>query len=74
MSSPDPYLGLSIVIVLIIGVSRSVHANAYLDPGSGSYLLQLLLSALFALIIATKSLWQRAVDVVRKSVGGKQRH
>jgi hypothetical protein len=41
------------------------NAHAYLDPGSGSYLLQLLLAALFGALFAIKIFWKKIVDFFR---------
>jgi hypothetical protein len=66
-------LDVAVLILIFAGVGFSVHAHAYLDPGSGSYAFQLLISGLFALIFATKSLWRRVLMAFRRSVGEKQR-
>jgi hypothetical protein len=34
-------------------------AHAYLDPGTGSYMLQIVLGALLAGAIAVRTFWQR---------------
>jgi hypothetical protein len=39
---------------------------AYLDPGSGSYLLQLLLAALFGGLFALRMSWGRVKSFFRK--------
>jgi hypothetical protein len=42
------------------------QAYAYLDPGTGSYILQLTLAALFGAIYAVKLYWRRISKLVRK--------
>ena len=41
---------------------------AYLDPGSGSYLLQLLLAALFGGLFAIRMSWSRIKSFFRRLV------
>jgi hypothetical protein len=73
MSVSNHRLSLLLVVVLIAGFSRSAHASFYLDPGSGSYVIQFVLSGAFALLLATKSLWRRALTIFRKSPRESQR-
>ena len=49
-------VGLVAVIVLVIGV-RSAHA--YIDPGSGGMLMQLLIGGLMGGLVLLRSSWQR---------------
>ncbi len=42
---------------------------AYLDPGSGSYLLQLLLAALFGGLFALRMSWTRVSRFFKKLIG-----
>jgi hypothetical protein len=41
-------------------------ANAYLDPGSGSYIFQLLLGVIFSLIFTTKLFFQKIKNFLIK--------
>ena len=47
-------LGL-IVLFVVVGLSQDVLA--YVDLGSGSYMLQLLTASLFGMLFAARSLW-----------------
>ena len=40
--------------------------HAYLDPGSGSFILQLLLAALVGSLFIIKSYWKKITDFFRK--------
>ncbi len=40
--------------------------NAYLDPGSGSYLLQLLLAGLLGGLFVVRSSWDKIKDFFRR--------
>ena len=48
-------------------------SNAYLDPGSGSYLLQLALAALFGVLLSVKVFWNRIRAFFTKR-GSKAHH
>lgn len=48
---------LWLFLFLLVMVPK--QAFAYLDPGSGSYLFQLLLAGLLALSFTLKSFWKR---------------
>ena len=47
------------IVVLIVALFFSPDAHAYLDPGSGSYMLQILLGAFVAGFFAIKQYWHR---------------
>ena len=47
------------IIALIFTLLLSPNAHAYLDPGSGSYMLQILLGTLVAGFFAIKQYWHR---------------
>ena len=38
----------------------------YLDPGSGSFLFQILIAGLLAAVYGTKSFWSRLISSFRK--------
>ncbi len=44
------------------------NAFAYLDPGTGSYVLQLVLGALFAGLFTIKLWWARFKQITRKAL------
>jgi hypothetical protein len=41
-------------------------ANAYLDPGTGSFIFQALIGALLAVALAVKVMWRRLVGFVTR--------
>lgn len=56
--------GLSLVIAaLLIGMSTKT-ASAYLDPGTGSMILQVLLGGVAGLLLAGKLYWHRILTVL----------
>ncbi|MEM4655047.1 MAG: hypothetical protein QXL34_06135 [Thermosphaera sp.] len=52
---------LWLLVALVAGFSLffSSPAHAYLDPGTGSYILQVLLAAIFAAGIVIKNYWAK---------------
>ncbi len=54
--------------VLLVLLSASA-AHAYIDPGSGSMLLQLLLGGVAGLVVLAKLYWQRLLRVL--GIGGR---
>jgi hypothetical protein len=47
------------LVLLFVTVGLSEHAHAYVDLGTGSYMLQLLVAGMFGMIFAAKSLWAK---------------
>lgn len=56
--------------MLILLVASPGTAHAYLDPGTGSYLLQLLIGSILGGLYAVKLLWARIRT--RLTFGGKR--
>jgi hypothetical protein len=52
-------LSFLFVTVFFLAVIFRGNAFAYLDPASGSYILQLLLAFLFGALFAIKIFWQK---------------
>lgn len=52
------------VLVLVVGmlVWSETTAEAYLDPGSGSMLVQLLLGGVAGVLVIINLLWRRLLD------------
>lgn len=49
----------AMVTFLMLWVGVLPAANAYLDPGTGSFVIQTLLAALFSALFVLKSYWAR---------------
>ncbi len=60
-----------VAVVLLIGLSAPAHA--YIDPGSGSYILQIALTGVLALVFSLKSYWQRVKAAAVKVLGSSSR-
>ena len=54
-------MNIRTLVVLIIGVGFVGSAHAYLDPGSGSMLLQVILGGIAAVGVALKLAWHKIV-------------
>ena len=67
MSGPYRYSFIAPVAVLFFLASYG-NAEAYVDPGSGSMLVQLVIGVLMAAIVVLRSSWQRILTWVRRSV------
>ena len=52
------------MVVLTLAFSLTVVpvANAYVDPGSGSFIVQMAIGALLGVSLAIKLFWRRLVD------------
>jgi hypothetical protein len=60
---------LMAVALICIAPPRNVHA--YIDPGTGNYLLQILLAAMFGALFALKIFWSKikgSLNAVRRRV------
>ena len=56
-----------LLIVLFLTVGLSQRASAYIDLGTGSYLMQFFLAGLFGMIFSAKSLWSKVREAFRES-------
>ena len=57
---------LKISFIALITLCFSSPAYAYLDPGSGSFILQLLLASLLGTIFLIKSYWRKITRFFRR--------
>jgi hypothetical protein len=57
---------LSAVIAGLCWVASAGHAQAYLDPGAGSFILQILIGSIAGGLVVLKLYWEKA----RSYVGG----
>jgi hypothetical protein len=58
----------SLVAVLMLFLLSERPAQAYVDPGTASYLFQLLVGGFFAAVYLTRGYWKRLKDFVRARV------
>jgi hypothetical protein len=63
------YLPACINAIVILGAflfAFPCTANAYIDPGSGSYILQLALALIFGSLFAIKLFWSRIKGFLKR--------
>ena len=67
--STGPHAFRLLFAALLLGVATS-NAHAYLDPGTGSMILQVLLGGVAGVMLAGKLYWQRFLSLfgVRRKV------
>jgi hypothetical protein len=56
-------------IMVSILASPAIKGQAYLDPGSGSFILQLLIASLVGIGFALRSYWGKIAGFFRKNKG-----
>lgn len=49
----------NVTLVVLVLILSSNSAHAYIDPGSGSYFLQIIAASLFAAVFAIGTFWKR---------------
>ena len=54
-------------LIFLCSCLMSPSAHAYLDPGSGSMMLQLLLAGLAGMALGAKMFWRRILAFFRRS-------
>lgn len=63
-------------VLMLLWFAIPIETHAYLDPGTGSYLLQILLAALFGGLLVIKIYWKRlksfAASLFTKQKGKEQ--
>ena len=52
--------------LLALGLIFPQSAQAYLDPGTGSYILQVLLAALLGIGLMLKLYWTKVMGIVKR--------
>jgi hypothetical protein len=50
---------LELICIMVLIVTRPTAAHAYLDPGTGSYILQLVIAGLLGSLFLVKSMWSQ---------------
>lgn len=58
MMSQIKYLPISIVLGTLLSLIPASTAYAYIDPGTGSYMLQILLAFFLGALFALKMFWK----------------
>lgn len=65
---------VSIGVTALIAVSLTAsHAYAYIDPGTGSYILQIVLAAALGALFALKMFWRNVKAFLTNLLPGRQK-
>ncbi|CAB1065081.1 hypothetical protein D1BOALGB6SA_9878 [Olavius sp. associated proteobacterium Delta 1] len=64
-------LAMILFWLAVISLYSNHSAHAYLDPGTGSYMLQMVLAALFGALFAVKLFWNK-IKLFLKNLFSKQ--
>jgi uncharacterized membrane protein len=67
MKKPLVSLCVFLVPVLAVLFSIPIPAYAYIDPGTGSYLLQVTLAVVFAAVFAVKHYFKRIKSLLKRN-------
>jgi flagellar biosynthesis protein FliQ len=62
---------LAMALVLGCGI-LAVNAAAYIDPGTGSYVLQIAIAAAVGLAFSIKVFWKKIAAFLRKTFAAKK--
>ncbi|HNW92195.1 MAG TPA: hypothetical protein PKM88_04710 [bacterium] len=65
---------MNALLVILLLVAAAVPAYAYIDLGTGSYVVQMAAAFLFGFIFAIKLYWKRCLGYVQRLFGRKQDH
>ena len=64
-------LNITLYIFALLIISTQ-NANAYIDPGSGSYFFQMLVASLFGATYAVKLYWDKITSQIKKVFNNKK--
>jgi len=60
------------LVIFALFIIATLPAHAYIDAGSGSYILQMSMAGILALAFTVKLAWQRIKDTVVKLFSGNR--
>lgn len=65
-------LGKCIPLLAVFGLLFPVYSYGYIDPGTGSYIFQILIAAFVAVSFAIKVYWQKIKKFAGRLFGKKE--
>jgi hypothetical protein len=65
MKRPSPRTGLMLILAALVSPILLQPAYGYLDPGTGSYIIQLLVGGLLGGLFAVGLFWKRVLAFVK---------
>jgi hypothetical protein len=69
----ERHTSLPVLVVLVTALAMPGAAHAYLDPGTGSFVLQMVLAAVLAVGASLKVLWGRIRCGAGRTLGREKR-
>lgn len=66
-------LAKAVVLAVLLLFVCAQDAHAYIDPGSGSYILQLVIAGLLGAGVAVRIYWKRIKATVLRSLSRRRR-
>lgn len=60
------------IAIAILVIASANDASAYLDPGTGSYALQIVIAGIVSALFTIKMFWRRLVDYFSGLFKGKK--
>ena len=61
-----------LIVASFIFLASAQNAQAYLDPGTGSFIFQILIAGALGIMLVVKSSWLRIMAIVNKLFGKKR--
>jgi hypothetical protein len=61
----SPVLAVALTVALIIAALFPSPTSAYIDPGNGSYLFQILLGVFLTAAVTLRNMWARILSVFK---------
>ena len=58
--------GWALLLVILLTIMPTAAAYAYLDPGSGSLIVQIIIAGILGLLIAIKLQWTRITGFITR--------
>lgn len=71
MTRRNKFTLFPVIILVLVGLALPRTVLAYLDPGSGSYIVQILIASVAGVLFAVKSQISRLFHFVRSKIKGQ---
>jgi hypothetical protein len=62
-----------IILSVIFLIAQPQNVYAYLDPGSGSLVFQVILASLLGVLFSIKTFWKRIISFFRKRINSQRK-
>lgn len=62
----------TLLSITVLFLALSPPAHAYLDPGSGSFMIQVLIAGMAAFLLTLKSFWNNIIHFFSDKKGGRE--